>query len=90
MNRLIDTIVLKTFQKVIVETKKMSKSFGRVQFDYSAIESDELEIEREEIVELIHLNEDGWWIAKKGKSIGLIPGNYVVLEFTSKEGLFID
>ena len=55
-------------------------SIGRVLFKYDALESDELSVEIDDVVELISLNDDGWWLAKLGKAIGLIPGNYVCLE----------
>ncbi len=67
-------------------------SIGRILYNYTAQESDELSVEVDDVIELISLNEDGWWLAKHGMVIGLIPGNYVVLEqqSTKHEGIQFD
>jgi hypothetical protein len=51
--------------------------YGTGIFKYYAQEVDELSIEVEERLELLHLNEDSWWLAKVGDKIGLVPSNYV-------------
>lgn len=57
-------------------------SIGRVLYQYDAQEPDELNVLSGNVLELLSLNEDGWWLAKSSSSgkIGLIPGNYVCLE----------
>lgn len=59
-------------------------STGKVLFTYHPREVDELFIEVGEVVDLFNLNEDGWWLAKKGDDVGLVPGNYVYCEEIDK------
>lgn len=55
-------------------------SVGRALYSYSAVEEDELSIEAGDRIELISLNEDNWWLAKRSGRIGLVPENYICLE----------
>jgi len=50
-------------------------------FDYVASEEDELDLVKDEVLEVLVKHEDGWLTAKtQGGKMGLIPSNYVFLE----------
>lgn len=52
-------------------------SQGKAIFSYQSKEVDELTVLKDDIVELLYLNEDNYWFAKLDGLYGLIPSNYV-------------
>ncbi|XP_077134160.1 GRB2-related adapter protein 2 isoform X2 [Ranitomeya variabilis] len=46
-------------------------------YDFTALESDELSFETNDIIEVIESANDSWWLGKLGKRTGLFPTNYV-------------
>jgi hypothetical protein len=50
---------------------------GKVLFDYSATEEDELSLSQGDYVQVLETYDDGWWLIKKGTLLGLAPSNYI-------------
>uniref|UniRef100_A0A4W4GDK1 Proline-serine-threonine phosphatase interacting protein 1b n=1 Tax=Electrophorus electricus TaxID=8005 RepID=A0A4W4GDK1_ELEEL len=50
----------------------------KVLYAYEAQDSDELSITCGEIVMITEQGDDGWWTARKGDLIGLVPGTYLI------------
>lgn len=57
----------------------MEVETGRVIYDYSATEEDELTIHEGETFSLLQTFDDDWWLVKVNQSVGLVPSNYVKL-----------
>ncbi|XP_055979468.1 SH3 domain-containing protein 21 [Sorex fumeus] len=62
----------------------LAKSWGpqrwcKVNYNYIPEQTDELELQAGEIVEVIKEIEDGWWLGKKNGQLGALPSNFVEL-----------
>ncbi|XP_043536328.1 proline-serine-threonine phosphatase-interacting protein 1a isoform X1 [Chiloscyllium plagiosum] len=49
----------------------------RVLYDYTAQNSDELDITANDIIQITAENEDGWWTASRNGRSGLVPSTYL-------------
>ncbi|XP_078056108.1 proline-serine-threonine phosphatase-interacting protein 1-like [Mustelus asterias] len=49
----------------------------RVLYDYTAQNSDELDITANDIIQITDKNEDGWWAASRNGQSGLVPSTYL-------------
>ena len=48
-------------------------------YDYVALDTDELSFHKDDVLEILGDDDEdeGWWKARKGEDIGIIPSNYV-------------
>nr|XP_056721960.1 proline-serine-threonine phosphatase-interacting protein 1 isoform X2 [Euleptes europaea] len=49
----------------------------RVLYDYTAQNEDELDIRAGDVVTVIEVGEDGWWMAEQNGQQGFVPGSYL-------------
>ncbi|XP_075688432.1 GRB2-related adapter protein 2 [Rhinoderma darwinii] len=45
--------------------------------DFKALESDELSFQTNDIIEVMEISNESWWLGKLGQKTGLFPSNYV-------------
>ncbi|KAM3914742.1 GRB2-related adapter protein 2 [Leptodactylus fuscus] len=46
-------------------------------YDFKALEPDELSFQTNDIIEVVEVINDSWWLGKLGHKTGLLPSNYV-------------
>ncbi|XP_040263989.1 GRB2-related adapter protein 2 isoform X2 [Bufo bufo] len=46
-------------------------------YDFKALEPDELSFQANDIIEVMEVSNDSWWLGKLGHKTGLFPSNYV-------------
>ncbi|XP_069824984.1 GRB2-related adapter protein 2 isoform X1 [Dendropsophus ebraccatus] len=46
-------------------------------YDFKALESDELSFQANDVIEVMEVTNDSWWLGKLGHKTGLFPSNYV-------------
>lgn len=61
----------------------MSSLRATALYDYTARESDELSLRKNDVVEILQKNDDDWWQVRRGKEIGMIPSNYIYVTVSS-------
>ena len=58
-------------------------------YDFAARDDDELTFYTDDILYILpddgHSEDEGWWYAKKGNKYGLIPSNYVCMNFQTQK-----
>jgi hypothetical protein len=52
---------------------------GIVLFSYTATRQDELSISAQQPIEILLRRDSGWWLARVGSQLGLVPYNYIQL-----------
>lgn len=50
-----------------------------VLFNYNATDEDELTVKKDDVLLVLAMYDDGWWLIKRGNSTGLVPANYLEL-----------
>ncbi|XP_051263102.1 SH3 domain-containing protein 21 isoform X1 [Dicentrarchus labrax] len=69
------------------KTKKMKHTRKcQVEFAYSPMNEDELELNIGDTIEIIKEIEDGWWMGLKNGKVGAFPSNFVKEIFSPKDG----
>ncbi|XP_035527779.1 SH3 domain-containing protein 21 isoform X2 [Morone saxatilis] len=69
------------------KTKKMKQTRKcQVEFAYSPMNEDELELNVGDTIEIIKEIEDGWWMGLKNGKVGAFPSNFVKEIFSPKDG----
>jgi len=61
----------------------MSSVRATVLYDYVKREDDELNLRKNDIVEVLQKHDDDWWQVRRGKEVGMIPANYVYVTVSS-------
>ena len=61
----------------------MTSVRATVLYDYVKRENDELNLRRNDIVEVLQKHDDDWWQVRRGKEVGMIPANYVYVTISS-------
>ncbi|XP_036442702.1 proline-serine-threonine phosphatase-interacting protein 1b isoform X2 [Colossoma macropomum] len=61
-----------------VESRVADEEQYKVLYDYKAQDPDELSITRGEVLLITDQGEDGWWMARRGDLVGLVPGTYLI------------
>lgn len=51
----------------------------RVEYDYTANESDELTITPGDVINVLVQQEDGWWQGELNGTVGIFPASYVTV-----------
>lgn len=64
-------------------------------YSFDSNDSDEISVQKGDIVNLLEAYDDGWWLVKRGELTGLVPSNYMKiadtpLENKGEEALNID
>ena len=47
-------------------------------YNYKSSDVDELSMRKGDVLSVLEAYDDGWWLMKRGDSIGLIPSNYLL------------
>jgi len=50
-----------------------------VLFNYDATDEDELTVKKDDVLLVLAMYDDGWWLIKRGNNTGLVPANYLEL-----------
>lgn len=50
-----------------------------VLYNYEATDVDELTVKKDDILLVLAMYDDGWWLIKRGNKTGLVPANYLEL-----------
>ncbi len=56
-----------------------------VLYNYTAADEDELTVKKDDVLLVLAMYDDGWWLIKRGTSSGLVPANYLELIDTRTE-----
>lgn len=56
-----------------------------VLYNYTAADEDELTVKKDDVLLVLAMYDDGWWLIKRGTSSGLVPANYLELIDTRAE-----
>lgn len=56
-----------------------------VLYNYTAADEDELTVKKDDVLLVLAMYDDGWWLIKRGTNTGLVPANYLELIDTRTE-----